>query len=83
MNLKILIFHIHFLNMDVSLSIGLTCLKTCMYIAELGMKGRVSPNFDLGLSFYFMLCRRRHFEKKIHKKTQKLPVFHHKIKTRA
>ena len=42
----------------------------------------MSQNFDLGLSFYFMLCRRRHFEKK-YKKSQKLPVFYHEIKTKA
>ena len=52
MNLKILIFHIHFLNMDISLIIGLICLKTCMYIAEICMEGNLSQNFDLGLSFF-------------------------------
>ena len=46
------------------------------------MKGSVSQNFELGLSFCFMQCRRRHFEKKV-QKSQKLPVFYHKIKTRA
>ena len=53
-----------------------------MCIAEICMEGRVSQIFDLGLSFCFMLCNRRHFEKK-YKKSQKLPVFYHKIKTRA
>ena len=42
----------------------------------------MSQNFDLGLSFCFMLCGRRHFEKK-YKKSQKLPVFYHKRKTKA
>ena len=64
MNLKILIFHEYFLSMDISLIIALICLKICMFIAEIGMGGSISQNFDLGLSFYFMLCRRRHFEKK-------------------
>ena len=43
------------------------------------IKGSVSKNFDLGLSFNVMLRRRRHFEKK-YQQTQKLPVFYHKIK---
>ena len=46
------------------------------------MEGSVSQNFDLGLSFCFMVRRRKHFEKK-YKKVQKLPVFYHKIKTGA
>ena len=58
-----------YFNMDISLIIALICLKICMFLAELCMEGSVSQNFDLGLSFYFMLCRRRHFEKKY----QKLP----------
>ena len=67
MNLKILIFHVYFFNVDISLIIALICLKECMYIADIGMEGSMSQNFDLGLSFYFMLCRRRHFEKKYKK----------------
>ena len=82
MNLKILIFHVYFFNMDISLIIALICLKICMFLSELCMEGSVSQNFDLGLSFYFMLCRRRHFEKK-YKKSQKLPIFYHKKKTKA
>ena len=72
----------YFLNMDISLIIALICLKTCMCIADICMEGSVSQIFDLGLSFCFMVCRRRHFEKK-YIKSQKLPVFYHKIKTRA
>ena len=82
MNLKTHIFHVYFLNMDISLIIALTSLEICMCIAEICMEGSVSQNFDLGLSFCFMQCRRRHFEKKV-QKSQKLPVFYHKIKTRA
>ena len=82
MNLKTHIFHVYFFNMDISLIIALTSLKMCMCIAEICMKGSVSQNFDLGLSFCFMQCRRRHFEKKV-QKSQKLPVFYHTIKTRA
>ena len=81
-NMKILIFQLYFLNMDISLIIEHICLKTCMCIVEICMKGCVSQNFDLGLSFCFMLFSRRHFEKK-YKKSQKLPVFYHKIKTRT
>ena len=69
-------------NMDISLIIALICLKICMFLAELCMEGTVSENFDLGLSFYFMLCRRRHFERK-YRKSQKLSVFYYKIKTKA
>ena len=82
MNLKTLLFHVHFLNMDISLIIAPISLKICICIAEICMQGSLSQNFDLGLSFCFMLCRRRHFEKK-YKKSQKLPVFYRKIRTRA
>ena len=47
-----------------------------MYIAKICLEGSVSQNFDL------MVCRRWNFEKK-YKKIQKLPVFCHKIKTKA
>ena len=69
--------------MDISLIIAHICLKICMCFVEICMEGSVSQNFDLGLSFCFMLCGRRHFEKKKDKKSQKLPVSYHKIKTRA
>ena len=82
MNLKILIFHVYFFNMDISLIIALICLKTCMCIAEICMEGRVSQNLDSGLSFCFMPYRKRNFER-ICKKSQKLPVFCHKIKTKT
>ena len=39
MNLNILIFHVYFFNMDISLTIALTCLKTCMCIAEICTEG--------------------------------------------
>ena len=63
-----------FLNMDISLIIALICLKTCMCTFEICMEGSVSQNVDLGLSFCFMLCGRRHFEKK-YKKSQKITRF--------
>ena len=80
--MKTHMFHVYFFNMDISLIIAPISLTICMCIAEIYMEGRVSQNFDLGLSFCFMQCRRRHFEKK-YKKSQKLSVFYHKIKTRA
>ena len=82
MNLKILISRVYFLNMDISLVFALICLRTCMCIADICMEGRVSQNFDLGFSFCFMPYRKRKFERK-YKTSQKLPVFGHKIKTRA
>ena len=82
MNMKTHIFHVYFFNMDISLVIAPISLKFCICIAEIYMEGRVSQNLYLGLSLCFMQCRRRHFEKK-YKKTQKLPVFYHKMKTRA
>ena len=59
--------HVKFLNMDISLIIALICLKLCMCISEICMEGSASQNFDLGLSFCFMLCRRWNFWEKIQK----------------
>ena len=42
----------------------------------------MSQNFDIDLSFCFIVCRRWKLGKK-YKQTQKLPVFCHKIKTKA
>ena len=70
--------HVYFFNTDISLIITVICLKICMFIAEICMEGKVSQNFDLVLGFWFMLCRKRHL-----KKSQRLPVFYHKIKTKA
>ena len=82
MNLKIIIFHVYFLNMHILLIIAPIYLKTCMCIAKICMEGSVSQNVDLGLSFSFMLFRRWNIEKK-YKKSQELPVFCYKIKTKA
>ena len=72
MNLKTPIFHVYFFNMDISLFIAF-CLKICICIAQICMEGTVSQNFDLGLSFCFMVCRTKHFEKK--KKNHKSYLF--------
>ena len=69
-SLKIFIFHIHFLNMDISLIKALSCLKICMYIAEICLEGRVSQYFEIGLRFCLMVCGRRNFERKTQKITK-------------
>ena len=68
--------------MDISLIIRLICLKFGMYFLKMYMEGRVSQNFDIGLSFCFIVCRRLKLQKK-YKKSEKLPVFCHKIRTKA
>ena len=42
----------------------------------------MSQNFDIGFSFRLIVCRRWKLEKDT-KKIQMLPVFCHKIKTKA
>ena len=68
--------------MDISLVIKVTVMKIAIYVAEIHCKGRVSQNFVIGPSFYFILCRRVDFQKS-YNKIQKLPVFCSKIKTRT
>ena len=60
----------------------LTALKTYIHAAKTHLEGSMSQNFDIGLSFCFMLFRRKEFWK-FDKNIQKLPVFCYKIKTRA
>ena len=62
-NKKILIFHIYFLNMDISLIMRLTCMKTAMHVPETHLEGRVSQNIYIGLSLDLMACRRGEFKK--------------------
>ena len=73
--MKTHIFHVYFFNMDISLIISPISLKICMCIAEIYMEGSVSLNFDLGLNFCFMQCRRRHFLKKSTKNHKSYPFF--------
>ena len=75
-------FHLYFFNMDISLIMTVTCMTICIHIAKTHMEGSLSQIFYLGFSFHFMECRRLEFEKNT-KKTPKLPVFCHKIKTKA
>ena len=67
-------FHIHFFNMNISLVIKVTIMKIAIHVAGIHYEGRVSQNFDIGPSFYFILCRRVDFQKS-YKKIQKLSVF--------
>ena len=62
-NRKIFIFHEYFLNKDISLIIGFIIMEICMHVAEDCLEGRVSQNFDIGPSFYFMLCGSWNFGK--------------------
>ena len=60
-NLEIHIFHMDFFNMDFSLIMKLTGMKIAMYVAETHWEGRVSQNFEIDLSFSFMIFRRVNF----------------------
>ena len=62
---KILIFHIYFLNMDISLIMRLICLKMIIHVLRINLEGRVSHNFDIyiGLSFNLVAFRKGDFKK--------------------
>ena len=75
-------FHLYFLNMDISLIMTVTCMTICRDVAKTRMEGSVSQIFYLDFSFHFMEFRILEFEKNT-KKQQKLPVFCHKMKTKA
>ena len=59
---KNLFIHIIFLNMDISITILDTAMKSCMTLLHIHSEGSVSQIFYLGLSFYFMLFRKKCFE---------------------
>ena len=46
--------HIYFFNMDISLIINITGMRIAIHLAETHLEGRVSQNFDTGLSFCFI-----------------------------
>ena len=52
------------------------------YVSETHLEGRVSRNFDIGISLNLIACRSGGFQKNT-KKSQKLPVFCSKMKTRT
>ena len=58
------ISHKHFFNMDISLIMKITGMKIAIHVAETRLEGRVSQNFDLGLRFCFISCRRLYLKKK-------------------
>ena len=68
--MKILIFHIYFLNKHISLNIRITCLKTAIHFSKTHLEGRVSQNFDIGLSLNFIACRSGGFKKNTKKITK-------------
>ena len=53
-----------------------------IHVSETHLEGRVSQNVDIGCSLNFIACRSGGFKKNT-KKSQKLPVFCSKIKTRT
>ena len=59
----------------------LRCLKMAMDVYETHLEGRVSQNFDIGLSLNFIACRSGGFQKNT-KNSQKLPVFCSKTRRR-
>ena len=81
-NRRILILHIYFLNMDISLTMRLICLKTAIHALDTHLEGRVSQNFDTGLGLSLIACRSGEFLKNT-RKIQKLPVFCSQNKTRT
>ena len=60
-NCEKLIFHMYFFNMDISLIMKMTGMKIAIHVAEIRWEGRVSQNFDIGLSFCLILCRKLNF----------------------
>ena len=79
---KILLFHKYFLNMDSSLIMRLICLKIVIHVLRIHLEGRVSQNFDIGLSFDLVAFRKGTFQK-FTIKSQRLAVFCTKIKSRT
>ena len=57
--MKNLIFHTKFSNKDISLDIVRKSIKIITVILNSSMEGSVSHFFDVGLSFFCMLCRRK------------------------
>ena len=50
-NWKMSNFHMHFLNMDISLIMRVKCFTLFTHDARTHLGGRVSQKFDLGFSF--------------------------------
>ena len=50
-------YHINFSNSDFSLDIASISAKFLGYVLHSPPEGSESQNFDLGLFYFFMLCR--------------------------
>ena len=81
-NRIIIILHKYILNMNISLIMRHICLKTARNVLKTHLEGRVSQHYDIGLSINLIAFRRGDF-KRITIKSQKLPVFCTKIKSRT
>ena len=56
--------------MDISLIKRPKSLKFLLHVGETHMEGRVSQNFNIGLSFCFIVSRISFFERKLKKNTK-------------
>ena len=63
MNIKIMLFTSHFLNVNISVNIKHSDFKFSVSIFTIIREGTVSQIFYIGPSFYFMHCRKYYFEK--------------------
>ena len=63
-------FHVHFLNMDISVNITHTSFRFETCILEIQMEGSMSQNFDIGPSFHFMKSRKLFFKYKLKPKSK-------------
>ena len=54
-NLKLIFFHLYFLNIDISVAVHSIKLRFSVCVLKVLLGGIVSQNFDLGLTFDFML----------------------------
>ena len=52
------IYIMYFLNMDISITMRLICLKTAIHVPETQLEGRVSQkSFDMDLNLNLIACR--------------------------
>ena len=57
--MKNIILHTKFSNKDISLDIVRKPIKILTVILNSSMEGIMSHFFDVGLGYFFMLCRRK------------------------
>ena len=58
-----LIFALHFFNQDILVKNILINKKSLMHIDGIHMEGTVSQNFEIGLTLYFIKCRKLFLKK--------------------